>query len=171
LKVIAVPFIEGSHCPQSKEQLLGVANYLKKMHDVGFVHGDIRLLNIVFTEKADDSQFIDFDFGGKVDDNSPVYPPGYNEILRDRERIGIANEPIKKWHDVYALYQAFDKVLFNPGADWDMLQFTSMADLSIDDLIKAVEALVIRGDGSIGVPFTLIPLLENNTKLGTRSIA
>jgi serine/threonine protein kinase len=55
LKVIAIPFIEGSHIPQNKDQLLGVANFLKKMHDTGFVHGDIRLLNIVFTEKPEDS--------------------------------------------------------------------------------------------------------------------
>jgi hypothetical protein len=64
LKVIAVPFIEGSHCPQSKEQLVVVTKYLKKMHDNGFVHGDIRLLNIVFTENPEDSQLIDFDFWG-----------------------------------------------------------------------------------------------------------
>jgi hypothetical protein len=64
LKVIAVPFIEGSHCPQSKEQLLVVAKCLKKMHDNGLVHGDIRLLNIVFTEKPEDSQLIDSDFRG-----------------------------------------------------------------------------------------------------------
>jgi hypothetical protein len=94
LKVIAVPFIEGSHCPKKKDQLLGVAKFLKKMHDNGFVHGDIRLLNIVFTEKHEDSQLIDLDFGGKDDDDSLVYPPGYKEVLRDGHRVGIAAQHI-----------------------------------------------------------------------------
>jgi serine/threonine protein kinase len=167
LKVIAVPFIEGSHIPQNKDQLLGVANFLKKMHDNGFVHGDIRLLNI---EKPEDSQLIDFDFGGKDDDDSLVYPPGYIKVLRDGDRVGIAGQRIRKWHDVHALYHAFDKLLFMPRAEWAKLKGSTMKYLSIDDLIQAMEALVfIRDDPFFIFQPDLLDQLEKNTKLGTRS--
>jgi tRNA A-37 threonylcarbamoyl transferase component Bud32 len=42
VRVIAVSFIEGSqHLPKSVNQLLHVAKSPKRMHDAGFVHGDV----------------------------------------------------------------------------------------------------------------------------------
>jgi serine/threonine protein kinase len=162
LKVIAVPFIEGSHVPQSKEQLLGVAKFLKKMHDSEFVHGDIRLLNIVFTKKPEDSQLIDFDFGGKGDDDSLVYPPGYKRPLEDGLRIGEGEERILKWHDVYALFFAFDKVLFNPGLEWLELK-VDVCDYTIEELITVLEGLVKEESCQVKFSSVLRILLERNT--------
>jgi serine/threonine protein kinase len=169
LKVIAVPFIEGSHQPQNKAQLLGVAKFLKRMHDQGFVHGDVRLLNIVFTDEASDCQLIDFDFGGRSDDPLLMYPPGYKKALGDGKRIGSAGHRILKWHDVYALYYAFDQVLVGKSIEWDMLKISGMIELSIDKLIEVADAMVSRGDCIITIPPELLMTLEKNTKLGKRS--
>jgi hypothetical protein len=166
LKVIAIPFIEGSHCPQNKEQLVYVAKFLKTMHDQGFVHGDIRLLNIVFTANPSDSQLIDFDFGGREDDNSLVYPPGYKRILEDGERVGIAHQRIMKWHDVKALYKAFSKVLFRAGPEWETFRFSSNSQFCIDDLITLLEVVVRCNECEIRIEHDLIDLLERNTILG-----
>jgi hypothetical protein len=69
-----------------------------------------------------------------------VYPPGYKKYWTD---IGwYWGQRIMKWHDVYALYYAFDKLLFAPGIEWTYLQVQQW-NTSIDDLIKAVEALVL----------------------------
>eukprot|EP00978_Attheya_sp_CCMP212_P033076 scaffold131882_cov66-Attheya_sp.AAC.1 len=46
LDIIAIPFIEGSHIPEMIDQLIEVARHLKRFHDYGFVHGDLRLLNM-----------------------------------------------------------------------------------------------------------------------------
>jgi hypothetical protein len=64
LKVIAVPFIEGRHYPQSKEQLLLLPSISRKCttKDLSMAIYD---LNIVFTEKPEDPNF-DFDFGVKT---------------------------------------------------------------------------------------------------------
>jgi serine/threonine protein kinase len=168
LKVIAVPFIEGSHQPQNKAQLLGVAKFLKKMHDQGFVHGDVRLLNIVFTDEASDCQLIDFDFGGRSDDPLLVYPPGYKEMLGDGKRIGSAGDRILKWHDVYAIYYAFDQVLVGKSIEWQRLKTSGMIELSIDKLIEVMGAMVSCDDCIIAIPPELIITLEKNNQTGNK---
>jgi hypothetical protein len=61
-------------------------------------------------------------------------------------------------------------LLFIPCREWAKLKGSTMEDLSIDDLIKAVEALVfIRVDPFFLVPPDLLQQLEKNTTLGTRS--
>lgn len=53
LTVIAIPpFVEGSHIPNSKAQLLEVARHMKRIHEAGLLHGDPRLLNMVFSENG-----------------------------------------------------------------------------------------------------------------------
>jgi hypothetical protein len=66
------------------------------MHEEGYVHGDIRCFNIVFGKGL-----IDFDFGGRIE--SAKYPPGYQDSLRDGERLGSAGATITKWHNWFAL--------------------------------------------------------------------
>ena len=56
-----------------------VAKVLKALHDKGYVHSDVRLVNIVFTN--DNAKLIDFDL---VDNVDVPYPPGYNTRLTER---------------------------------------------------------------------------------------
>jgi serine/threonine protein kinase len=79
LLVISVPFLEGSHVPTTIAQVKAAWDHLQALHAKDQVHGDIRLLNIVFGQ--DGSFLIDFDFGGTA--NAVVYPFGYETDLQD----------------------------------------------------------------------------------------
>jgi hypothetical protein len=96
LVVISIPFVEGNHFASTVEDFIPVVRALKRMHEEGYVHGDIRCFNIVFGKGL-----IDFDFGGHMD--SAKYPPGYQDCLGDGRRLGRAGQNITKWHDWFAL--------------------------------------------------------------------
>jgi hypothetical protein len=100
VEVIAVPFVAGSHACSNVHEALCLTRFLKEMHTEGFVHGDIRALNIVFA--GDKTMLIDYDFGGI--DGQVEYPPGYEKVLPDGGR-GSANpgETITSERDIEAL--------------------------------------------------------------------
>ena len=84
VEVIAVPFQEGSHTCTSIGQAIEVVEWLQDMHSKGYVHGDIRAFNLVFSDDGG-SVVIDFDFGGRS--GEVTYPQGYNTLLEDGSRI------------------------------------------------------------------------------------
>jgi hypothetical protein len=96
LVVISIPFVKGNHFASTIEDFIPVVRALKRMHEEGYVHGDIRCFNIVFGKGL-----IDFDFGGRIE--SIKYPPGYQDCLGDGRRLGRAGQNIVKWHDWHAL--------------------------------------------------------------------
>jgi hypothetical protein len=104
LVVLAIPYVSGNHCASEMKDFIPVIRSLQKMHDAGYVHGDIRCFNIVFGKCL-----IDFDFGGKADDDDTTYPARYVQALRDGYRIGVEGDKIAKWHDWFALI----KVMFS----------------------------------------------------------
>ena len=59
LSVLKYRYISGDHKPTKLTKFRGVVQMLVKLHDQGYVHGDVRLQNIVFTEN--NSVLIDFD--------------------------------------------------------------------------------------------------------------
>ena len=101
LLVIATPFREGRHWAESPEDFLPIIDHLEKLHQAGYVHGDIRAFNTVFSGRQGGGYLIDFDFSGKMGD--VFYPTGYNQFLADGYRIGTGGNIIEKWHDWYAL--------------------------------------------------------------------
>jgi serine/threonine protein kinase len=144
-------------------QMLSVARLLKRYHDNGLVHGDIRLLNIVFATPAENSRLIDWDFGGKKNE-SLVYPRGYKQNLAVGKRRGEAGKPITANDDAFALYHAFDLVL--ACYEWYLLKLT---EITVDNLIAALETMVEKDKCIVfpGLPM-LVDLLEKNTKLASR---
>ena len=78
---------------------------LEKLHKDGFVHGDIRGFNTVFSENEGEGWLIDFDFGGREGKTTTVIPSGYKFLLADGMRRGKGEERVEKWHDWYALGQ------------------------------------------------------------------
>lgn len=103
LLIIATPYRHGIHVAKTPKAFLPIIDQLKKLHEKGFLHGDIRAFNTVFGEHEDHGYLIDFDFGGKV--GSTRYPEGYHQSLNDGRRAGYENEVIQKWEDWYALGQ------------------------------------------------------------------
>jgi hypothetical protein len=122
LLVIATPYRPGGHVAERPKAFLPIIDQLEKLHENGFVHGDIRAFNTVFGKSKTPEQpsesknetmeqlsvpdpkgwLIDFDFGGKLE--TTRYPKGYRTELVDGDRLVEEDESIiLKWHDWYAL--------------------------------------------------------------------
>ena len=99
--VISTPFRKGSHVAQRPKDFLPIIEQLQKIHDAGYVHGDIRASNSVFSDE--EGYLIDFDFSGKA--GTARYPTGYVHALYDGDRIGFEKKEIEMWQDWYALFQ------------------------------------------------------------------
>jgi hypothetical protein len=101
-----------------------IISALEKLHEDGYVHGDIRGFNTVFTSVKDQGWLIDFDFGGKEDAATTVYPTGYKTLIADGLHLGIEEKPIEKWEDWFALGELIFKChRFKAlaGADTDLV--------------------------------------------------
>ena len=59
LQLLKSKYIHGDHNPQSLSQFYGIFEMLHNIHQLGYVHGDIRLENMIFF--GDTSFLIDFD--------------------------------------------------------------------------------------------------------------
>ena len=127
LLIISTPFHDGVHYATCPKHFIPIVEHLDKMHQNGFVHGDIRAFNMVLKYSNDESKeegnsrsehdgwLIDFDFGGKVCTDlttevqhshgylNPTYPSGYKFNLEDGFRLGRPGNDINKSHDWYAL--------------------------------------------------------------------
>lgn len=146
LLVLATPFRRGeNYAKHGIMQFLPIIDHLKWLHDNDCVHGDIRAFNIVFSDSFDDEDttsstssfnpakgcLIDFDFGGKCDDNL-VYPQGYINTLPDGGRRGTPGQPISKSDDWYALGQViFGKHQIKLPKEADGSVFKMKAEVSI----------------------------------------
>ena len=72
--------IQGDHnFPSALSGFKGIAQALETMHNLGYVHGDVRLWNMVFNHKTGESYMIDFDLS-RLEADSPWYPKNYNFI-------------------------------------------------------------------------------------------
>ncbi|KAL3905057.1 MAG: hypothetical protein SGILL_009830 [Bacillariaceae sp.] len=103
IEVIAVPYYEGSHLCQSLEQAIEIVGWFEELHKAGYVQGDVRGLNLVFSNGDGPSIPIDHDFGGP--EGSTKFPPNYSESPTDGDRPQCkGGESISSHHDVYALW-------------------------------------------------------------------
>lgn len=95
-------YLEGDHTPRALKQFVGVIEALHKVHEAGYVHGDIRCENMIFSKKSNASYLIDFDLARPEKDG--FYPDGYNHFsIRDAD--ACASQPMKKKHDRFSLWK------------------------------------------------------------------
>lgn len=83
------PYSKGNHSPTNLCQFRGIIAMLNNLHSKGYVHGDIRLSNLVFDNTGNSGYLIDYDLSREMSPNS-VYPPGYLEdkIRHDHAKTG-----------------------------------------------------------------------------------
>jgi len=105
-------YIDGSHSPSKFSQFAGVTKMLHKVHEEGFVHGDVRLSNIIFS--GDTSYLIDYDLAGKEDNR--LYPAAYNRIP-ERHQHAKARLLMRKVHDRFSLAQIMTNYVTTPYVD------------------------------------------------------
>ena len=89
---------EGNGSPNQKA-FRQILSQLHEIHEIGYVHSDIREANIVFGKE--EAWIIDFDL---VSEENKRYPYGYNHsTIKERHPEARALSAKKKIHDVYAL--------------------------------------------------------------------
>jgi len=83
-----------------------VKEAVAKMHNEGFVHGDLRDVNILYRcmGNSTDVIFVDWDWAGK--DGVALYPLTMNPDI-PRHVQAKADGPICKSHDLYMVEQIF----------------------------------------------------------------
>ena len=74
---------------------------LDMLHELNYVHSDIRIENIVFPENGTPAKLIDFDLAGKVDEN---YPNGYNNSLACRHPSILVPSKIIQGRNVMTVF-------------------------------------------------------------------
>ena len=107
VKVLIYDYIQGDHNPKSVSQFKGALTTLKLLHESGYVHGDIRLANIIFTD--DSSYLIDFDLTRKV---KTRYPIGYS-VLGERHKGARSGEEMLYEHDRHSMSKIMELVDIN----------------------------------------------------------
>ena len=104
LIVLKYPFIEGNHTPKSLDQFIMVVKQCADLQKEGFVHGDIRDVNIIFPSDAQQKGvLIDFDFSGE---EGSLYPPNFEcdfQKIPERDPSIRPELPLAKSHDVHSL--------------------------------------------------------------------
>lgn len=100
--VIRYPFVEGAHVPSSVGQFKTLIEEVRRMHQQGVVHGDLRASNVVFGPRGRVT-VIDFDLAGPQDVRR--YPAGFCRDIDDgkRARDASAGRPLLFSHDWYAV--------------------------------------------------------------------
>jgi hypothetical protein len=123
LRIIALPYKKGAHVATKPTHFIPVIDQLKELHAAGFVHGDIRAFNTVFSDQAGQGGLIDFDFSGIP---GHAYPQGYVQHLPDGRRQGNGkgrgiHDKLRYWHDWFALGQLifFLYILSPPNDDFE----------------------------------------------------
>ena len=104
IHVVSTPYREGAHVAMRPKHFLPVIAQLQDLHGLGFVHGNIRAFNTIFSNEVDfPAYLISFDLGGQH--GKATYPKWYHGLFGDGLSIGVGGKPIMKWHDWYALGQ------------------------------------------------------------------
>jgi hypothetical protein len=113
---ILVPYHRGRHYARNIRDFKPILKHLKRLHENGCVHGDVRGFNMAIVDERE-GRLIDLDYGGRVrreddpDDrkalgNYPRYPEGYKADLPDGFRVERkSGSPITARDDVFALAQ------------------------------------------------------------------
>jgi serine/threonine protein kinase len=146
LLVISTPFLQGKHYATSPLQLLALVVQLEELHRNGYVHGDIRGLNVIFREGVKDKftatvchdgkdikvdfqgfrgDLIDFDLAGMKGADTTRYPRGYQSRLSDGDRKGASGDTIVEPHEWRGLhYILFDLHRIDaPVGKWTLNNF------------------------------------------------
>jgi len=93
--------LKGNHQPKSVEHFVPILLALQKIHDEGYVHGDIRLCNLIFNEDGLNSWIIDFDMASK----GGRYSSNYNcsGDIKERYSKDMGTKEMKPEHDRHSL--------------------------------------------------------------------
>ena len=100
--MLAYTYSEGDQIPTSMEGFAGVVGAPHIIHEQGFVHGDVRAYNIVFSQ--DSSFLIEYNLARKAGARYPIGFVHYEQERHPAARAGYQMYPLHDpLHDRYAL--------------------------------------------------------------------
>ena len=104
VQLLSYLYRPGGHVPRSVVQIAELCRQVGRLHDACCVHGDVRLLNVVFSEDGLETWLIDMDFARPLAER-PRYPTGYTEqgVIAERHPAARQKKPILMEHDRHAL--------------------------------------------------------------------
>ena len=124
VRMVVMDYVEAcddADLPTLRERGQQIAEVLKKLHDNGFVFGDLRQPNVIVAKEDKKVKFIDQDWSGRYkgssdglipdpkDDEKPRYPLGLSNGVTwpiDVKEIGL--QAITPEHDWFMLKKQFD---------------------------------------------------------------
>jgi serine/threonine protein kinase len=133
--IISYPYVSGSSIPTECSDFANIITQLNFMHERSFVHGDIRLSNMIFSLHGK-STLIDFDFTGIQGQNK--YPEGFVEVLADTVRHPEAKggQLLRTEHDLFSM-AAVMQLFKCSNSDWDRV----CDDVGCGRLVEAASSL------------------------------
>lgn len=103
---LSYPYKSGSHRPRSFVQVKKLLEQIQALHKLGYVHGDIRIENLLYSYDGEEAYILDFDFANPQDTQ---YPVQFNHDIEERNVRARAGQLMKKHHDRFSLYYCFMK--------------------------------------------------------------
>ena len=107
-------YIKGTNVRSDLRQFYNILCALDNLHTAGYVHGDVRLENMIFAE-GNEGYLIDYDFARKEGEH---YPYNYNTELEVRHKTASPSQPMLKYHDRYSLSLCILNSLITKDAVW-----------------------------------------------------
>jgi hypothetical protein len=155
--LVSYRYIPGDHVAAKVGQFASLIEQVAQIHGKGFVHGDIRLGNVVFT--GDGAELIDFDLCGKA--RRASYPKRFAANINDGARHGDAGAGRKMktehdWFSVVAVMDLFQVADAGDGSASDVL-VSAKKLLKSGQHAKAAEMLAKHMDVAVKAMSTYVP--------------
>lgn len=101
VRILSYPLKKGCHRPRNLLQIAIMIENLYNIHSKGYVHGDIRIENLLYSYDGKEAYILDCDFANK--ENS-IYPLVYNSDVFGRHMNAKPSQTMIKTHDRYSLH-------------------------------------------------------------------
>lgn len=140
--MLSYPYKEGSFHPRSVVQIVNVIQSLHSIHSRGYIHGDIRVENLIYCSNGNDVYIIDYDFCRREGD---CYPECYNECIAGRHKNARPWYNMEKFHDLQALHycivQQYGYLTRREHIILQSLRYSAMGT-NIADIVQCLEKLM-----------------------------
>eukprot|EP01028_Stygiella_incarcerata_P006363 TRINITY_DN259_c1_g1_i6.p1 TRINITY_DN259_c1_g1~~TRINITY_DN259_c1_g1_i6.p1 ORF type:complete len:824 (-),score=233.11 TRINITY_DN259_c1_g1_i6:780-3251(-) len=153
IQFLVYDYIEGDMLPSRICQIGKLCEDLGKLHEKGYVHGDVRIANFVFScRKGDDddddiydAHLLDFDYAGK--NKEAKYPEGYNtQIPEGRHSNAKGGALLEYEHDRFSMSQCISIICVGWSECRDFCDRIADSRESLKDIGEEIKKIDIYVD-------------------------
>ncbi len=129
------PYIYGNHKPKDLLSISDAIRQLNNIHGTGYVHGDIRMSNIVYGDGT--ATIIDFDF---ADLECNVYPEFYSPLVPERAHGAVEGNSMEQIHDRVSLYKSvIASYIYYTNFQDDILRRLIIGNVPLQNIIEELQ--------------------------------